>query len=360
MLERQAGRDGLAELVDARDALADAERPATQPPARAVRRVELLQQAGVRLLEQPRHCRQEVRPGVDEVLADALEPRAEADRHVAGHRHVGHEAGEGVGERQVDEAAVAAPHDAGHVARDARHRGVVALQEPAAPRLARGARRVDERHQVVGLHRRPRLVDGGRVRRRVRDAHRGDAVEPHLVAQGQGLRHHGDDLDRRRLVAHRRHAVGLHSVAGHHQAHRAVAQHVGEVLVGRRRVRRHRHHAGRQRRDVEQRPLQARLRDDAQAVAGPEAERQESVCELAHPCLDLGPRPVSPDTALACTVSDARVLRERMQIQSRDGFGRKRHGVRLGRSERVQALSAIGSSASCRTASNRVLSILPW
>ena len=275
-------------------------------------------------------------------------------------RDVRHEAREGVGQRQVDERAIAAPHDPRHVARDARHGGVVALQQAAAARLAGRARRVDERHQVVGPHRRARVVDGRRVRGGVRHAHGGDAVQPHLVAQRQRLRHHGDELERRQPLADRRDAVGLRAVAGDDDAHLAVAQHVRQVVERGRRVRRHRHHAGRERRDVQQRPLEAGLRDDAQAIARPEAESQEPMCQLAHANFDLCPGPVPPRPALACAVCDARVHRERMHVQSRDGLGRKRHGVRLGRSERVQALSAIGSSASCRTASNRVLSIFPW
>ena len=104
---------------------------------------------------------------------------------------------------------------------------------------------------------------------------------------GRRLRHHGDELERRQPLADRGHAVGLRAVAGDHDAHLAVAQHVREVVERRRRVRRHRHHAGRERREVQQRPLEARLRDDAQAVAGPEAESQEPMCQLAHADFDL-------------------------------------------------------------------------
>ena len=118
-------------------------------------------------------------------------------------------------------------------------------------------------------------------------AHRGDAVEPHLVAQRQGLRHHRDELERRQPLADGGDAIGLDAIARDHDPHLPVAQDVRQVVERRRRVRRHRHHAGRERGEVEQRPLEARLRDDAQPVAGPEAEGQEPMCQLAHANFDL-------------------------------------------------------------------------
>ena len=226
--------------------------------------------AVVDLLEHARHREQEVGLEAGQLGGQLLRVGEVADRVAVLHRGALDDAGEDVREREEQQRRVPGRHEVRERVGDGAHlEQQVAVGDLAALGAARGARGVDQRREVVGVHRRPALLQ-----RRVVDARAGvaqgahravGAVDlPHVLELGELLAQVLDDGAV--LVGLDDHALG----AG-----------VGQApldLVGRRGlVDREGHRAGRPEGVVEQRPLVARRRDEADPVAGLQARGEEAL-----------------------------------------------------------------------------------
>ena len=131
--------------------------------------------AVVDLLEHARHREQEVGLEAGQLGGQLLRVGEVADRVAVLHRGALDDAGEDVRQREEQQRRVPGLHEVRERVGDGAHlEQQVAVGDLAALGAARGARGVDQRREVVGVHRRPALLQ-----RRVVDARAGVAQGAH-------------------------------------------------------------------------------------------------------------------------------------------------------------------------------------
>ena len=286
MLGAQPGRDSLALALQAADLAADRERPVDEPPLRSRRRVEARQDERVHLLEDARDARQQRRANLWERFCDTERVRQERDREADVRPEQQHQPPVVVGEREVQQHdVVLAVVRRLHTVDDAGHLEVVPIAQHAALRRARGSRRVDDRVEVFLTDRGGRLVERGRVVRRVVTAVRRQAVEvvvgEHVLERGSLV---GRGLDLRQLLG----------VLADDPDGLGVREEVTHVTGRARRVDRDAHRADPREREIEERPVEAVAREQRERVSLANAAGEQTVGIRAHPLLGLVPRDLSP------------------------------------------------------------------
>ena len=316
--ERLAGRATLRRLAT------DAERPVDDLPLRAGLVVELREHRRVHLLEHARHAREQRRLDRLQRLARAQRIGEEREREPDVRALQVHQPPEVVRERQVEEHRVVGHREVVDLVDDGGHRVVVAVQDHAGLRRAGRPRRVDVGEDVVGAHGRDDALELARMRKRVVPPARTQVVE---VVERQDVL---EPRVPRAVVVELRELL---RVLDEHADRLRVVEDVLAVLGGAVRVDRGADGADVGEREVEERPLEARLPEDPEGVALPDAERQEPVGELLDGGRGLGPGDRLPALAALDEVRRAapprrdRVLPE---PRNRARLGALRLGQRVG------------------------------
>ena len=242
---------------------------------------------GVDLLVDPRDRRHERRLDDSEVVHDV--------RHAAVHR--GDEPdlqlqrkqylAEAVCQRQPEELHVVDADDVQALDEGALV-GPVAVRQFHALGLAGRSRGVDQRREVVPLHRRCPLLHGVRVVLQVRLTQRPQVVEgDHPVAIARTVE--VDDLLDGELVLVHAYLLDLRVVLGEDEAGVGVAEDVGDVGVVGGRVDRRGGAAGQHDAVVGQDPVQTGARSDGDALFGLQPQRQQSGGDLLRVVVGLLP-----------------------------------------------------------------------
>ena len=298
--QREPARDGLSGAFEPADLTSDRKRPVDQPPLRARRLVEARLHGRIDLLVHAGDAREHGRADLEHRLADAQRVGQERDREA----HVGagqeHQPPEVVREREIEEHQVVVAVVVLHRVDDARHRVVVAVAEHAALRRPGRPRGVDDGVQVLLVDRRRRLVERGRVRRRVVAAVRGEPGEvverEHVLQVRQLVR---DRLDLRELVGVPQTTPTASECSRRYAdvARRAV------------RVDRDADRADVREREVHERPVEVVLREDPERVALADAACEQAVRVGPDALVRFRPRDFPPAVARLGEVrrpSDAR------------------------------------------------------
>ncbi len=304
----------------------DAARPGHDPPPKRARLRPCQLDARLDLLPHARHAEEEMRPDLAQVLGHLLDALREVDAGPGGERqeHGGDLLGD-VRERQVADQPVARS-DGQELPRTLGDEDEIAVREHDALRRAGRTRGVDERADVVAAQGGAAALDLRRVRGRApreqlvpgqlaglalgRGAFLRLAFEQHDAAQARGRPARGrEPLEGRAAVDDRDLRVRvLGDVAA------LLGRRVG-VDAGRERADRHR----REIRDV---PLGPVRREDHDAAARLDAERDEPACGLIHDLAELGPVERLPAAAaLAGQRRQRRVGARRRCEDLEDGLG---------------------------------------
>ena len=197
------------------------------------------------------------------------------------------------------------------------------MRQHDALRLARRSRRIDQRRQVVRLHREgvlavevpPRFVVHGGAP----PLHVGERLVGAVVARfGEG-----DHVPQPgALAAHLRDLRRLHGVADEDRHRAGVVQNVGGLLGGQVRVQRHVGERCRETRVIRERPLRPVLREDRHAVSRLDPQLLQTERDPAHALTDRATRdrrvrPLDLDLQRV-----GLVVRQRTEEQPCQGAGR--------------------------------------
>ena len=193
---------------------------------------------------------------------------------------------------------------------DGRHAVVVAVADHAALRRPGRARGVDVREEVLLADRRLGLRQRARVAR-------GEVRALGLEARQAVVGEHVPEA--RQAVAHLLHLGELRRVLAENAHGLRVLEDVARVLRRAVRVDRHRDSADAAEREVEERPLERRLGEDAERVALADAQGEQAVRELPDALGRLFPRDRVPVVLVLDEIRGALApLRDRVVPEARD------------------------------------------
>ena len=165
------------------------------------------------------------------------------------------------------------------------------------------ARRASIAGRDRGIGRQP--IAAAREQRGVGDHRRAQAEMTGLRIGAVRRRPRIDDdhqLQRRQQVPHLLHLRRLDAIRDDGDAGAGVGEDVADLRRRQRRINRHRDHADRLRREIDEDPLGPALADDGEPVPGGEADRQQAGGALPDR-LDAGPSPTSRESRPRCSAA---------------------------------------------------------
>ncbi len=286
---REPAGQRLAALLVGHPLAADADRPVEELLLQAAARLDFIHDAGVDLLVDARDGAESVRVDLDEVVPELVDRLRVGDRGATVQVGVVEHPLEDVRQREEGERDRVA-RDRDHLAGGRDVRDEVRVREHRALRLPRGARRIDDRGDVLGLYPGRALLEDRRAHLERRAALVRERVEREVSRLRRRARVEGDDVVERRALR-----LDLEDLAelldrGHEDRLRAAVVHEGRDLVrGKRRVDRDGPGARAEDGVVGHRPLRPVLREDRDAVSRldpervqPERDRPDRETEVAR------------------------------------------------------------------------------
>jgi len=281
VLKQQQAGNRPALLPQSRDAIADSQRPVDQPPPRAVLLVELGEDGRVDLLVDARDAWKQGRAYARQLLRGAERIGQERDREAGVRRRQMQEPAVVVREREVQQHQVSRLDEtAFHLVALLHHRVVVAVPDHAGFRRPCRPGGVDEREEVV-------FVD--RVRPPVELAGMFSRVGAASLAQRVEIGEHQHVLD-----AATGHLCLLLRILDENPDRFRVREHVAGVARRAVRIDRGADGADETQREVEQRPFEARARQDAERLPLAHTECEQAVRQLVDGPGGLSPRHLDP------------------------------------------------------------------
>ena len=354
MLQREQHPRLPARQHDVRPFLAHRSRPEKDRALRSAGAHRRIRDARVDFLVDARHRDDERRPHLLHVLGNRFHRLDVCDGHARREHQIIEHPLEDVRQREKTQRRIGRPHieqvdHRGHVRRD------VAMRQHRALRLAGSPRRVDDGRDLIRLDRERLRAE---LRRRIRSHRRGalrlERRDPDLAVLGGALLEHDHVLQRGQIRAHAPDLLRL-LVRGYENRHRSgIAEDIGDLLRGERRIDRHVRHSAQEAGVVGDRPLGTILREDRDAVPGGHAERAKAEGDVSHA---IGDRAVRDRLIGAADFRQQRirpiVLLDRFDEQLRERRWMLRHTVLRNLDEHLESQWAAGHRRVVRQKSTR-------